>query len=820
MELPERYSNEAGDECRRDDNTERIIDMYRHTFFSFKRSLALPLTLAFACSSSEDDVEMSTGAETKSAGDGMAPAAGLGLRTNAQCEAASCGSALMEVCDPLGQDCDAGDTCVFDGGMFICVEDLSGELGAHGDPCDYTNACDPGLSCITPEMAPNCNEAGCCSTFCDLSAPNTCPGVNEGEYCVPWFLGGEPPSGYENVGVCALVGGLSEFCGNGVIGEGEECDDGARVSGDGCSSECTAEASLEWQAIVSQAQPRNWWRFDEVEGAVAEDHGSAAHHGQHLNDVTVGVPALLGRAAHFGHNPWTCLHIGELEPIAGDWTVEAVFAADGTGNLSTSVLVGPTVNSQVNDAVKAETWSDSGKMGFTNPWDRSFSAPLAATPTTFKHVTFVGTSEGVSLYVNGSFTDHNAETMQLTPGGIGAAWCAQGWAPGDVFGGLIDEVVIYDRALTSTEIASHAAVTKAALSEYYECGNGVTEGAEECDDGNAVNTDGCTDACLLPTCGDGLIWAGVESCDDGNDIGDDGCELCEIKTSQGIVYAMGLSNSGFTFRRFSETSQSWTTVAPEPAETVTTLTNDGNCVYLLSSVTYNSDPAKRNRLFKYTPDGGAGQWTDIGPGPAQIKTGGTSHDLLEWVGDGFYLVNNYSEYVNGMEKQGIEVWSYRNESWSLVTTSTEHRTAIAGEWDLVHQRLHVKERFPSGIITLDTSESPTPMTTVGTGINDGGNDAGAFSRDSFFRWVGSPYPIMKFALPTWNGSTTGTVLTGPVSYSDWSTDHADGKIYILKAGSPNVFYRYDPWSNSLDSTLPLPSNGDWVYPTLTVMRPL
>ena len=47
------------------------------------------------------------------------------------------------------------------------------------------------------------------------------------------------------------------------------------------------------------------------------------------------------------------------------------------------------------------------------------------------------------------------------------------------------------------------------------CGDGITDPGEECDDGNAVDTDDCTNACRLPVCGDGIVWDGHEECDDG-----------------------------------------------------------------------------------------------------------------------------------------------------------------------------------------------------------------------------------------------------------------------------------------------------------------
>jgi cysteine-rich repeat protein len=55
------------------------------------------------------------------------------------------------------------------------------------------------------------------------------------------------------------------------------------------------------------------------------------------------------------------------------------------------------------------------------------------------------------------------------------------------------------------------------------CGNAMVDGNEECDDGNAVDTDACTPACLDNVCGDGYHYEGVEQCDDGNSDDTDDC---------------------------------------------------------------------------------------------------------------------------------------------------------------------------------------------------------------------------------------------------------------------------------------------------------
>ena len=49
----------------------------------------------------------------------------------------------------------------------------------------------------------------------------------------------------------------------------------------------------------------------------------------------------------------------------------------------------------------------------------------------------------------------------------------------------------------------------------------LVQPGEDCDDGNAVDSDGCTNICLLAVCGDGIVREGGEECDDGNRIDED-----------------------------------------------------------------------------------------------------------------------------------------------------------------------------------------------------------------------------------------------------------------------------------------------------------
>jgi len=55
------------------------------------------------------------------------------------------------------------------------------------------------------------------------------------------------------------------------------------------------------------------------------------------------------------------------------------------------------------------------------------------------------------------------------------------------------------------------------------CGNGIVDPGEECDDGNTVDSDSCSNSCAKKSiCGNGILEIG-ENCDDGNKVNGDTC---------------------------------------------------------------------------------------------------------------------------------------------------------------------------------------------------------------------------------------------------------------------------------------------------------
>lgn len=177
------------------------------------------------------------------------------------------------VCRPVDGDCDSAESC--DGSGIDCPADAyaSGTVcrPADGD-CDLAESCDgTGPDCPADSVAPSTTE--CRSTAGDCDEAENCDGVNvdcpvddfnTGATCRPStgpcdpaeLCGGAsvdcPPSliitGCANDDGCCPAGcnannddDCSSICGNGIVEEGEQCDDGNSIDGDGCSAVCILE---------------------------------------------------------------------------------------------------------------------------------------------------------------------------------------------------------------------------------------------------------------------------------------------------------------------------------------------------------------------------------------------------------------------------------------------------------------------------------------------------------------------------------------------------------------------------------------------------
>src|SRR3989339_581642 len=130
---------------------------------------------------------------------------------------------------------------------------------------------------------------------------------------------------------------------------------------------------------------------------------------------------------------------------------------------------------------------------------------------------------------------------------------------------------------------------------FADCGNGILESGEQCDDGNYISRDGCSYSCYNETyrssyCGDGRLFVGKEECDDKNRISGDGCS----STCNNETYYVNMCGDNVTFIGEEECDKG-----------INGISGDG-CYDDCTNVTYNSIYCGDGVLFpinEYCGDG-------------------------------------------------------------------------------------------------------------------------------------------------------------------------------------------------------------------------
>ncbi len=360
-----------------------------------------------------------------------------------------------------------------------------------------SDICGDGI--VGPNEVCEVGQAGAMNT-CDLNGDGAADSVRP-TVCNASCTGFVETAGAD-ADVCA-----SFACGNGVIEQGEACDDGALNGQYGyCSSTCSGAGFFCGDGRIAGGESCDCG----LDGSGVSASGGACSspngvYGSNLNNTCA----------------WDC---GGSAAFCGDSIIQAGEQCDG--NVETWAGAVCRTGANMGDACTTDADCGGGVCGG--------SRPTNACPTS--RVCLDGPQEGYGCTADvqcpGStcsvFTVQTARTKTCADNGLAGDSCS--WVGGDTFIGKD---------------------CRAAVS----CGNGVVDAGEQCDDGNDVNTDACTNSCIANVCGDGIVQAGVEQCDLGTQNGQQcssayqsSCNYCSptctLLASSGAFCGDGVRNGG------------------------------------------------------------------------------------------------------------------------------------------------------------------------------------------------------------------------------------------------------------------------------------
>ncbi len=233
-----------------------------------------------------------------------------------------------------------------------------------------------------------------------------------------------------------------------------------------------------------------------------------------------GFAANVGRVRHCSFHNNTLYgndtlgtEFGELWiQFADSNTVEGnIFYAVGQPRLLTSE------EGNVDNALNFNIWFTPGGPGAAEfLWN---GTPYSG-PTGFSDYMSATLQDGQSSFIDPQFVDAGTADFHLSAGSYAIDFQNEAFVPAP---GEVD---------LDGEPRLNGPAVDAGADETTLCGNGIPEGIEQCDDGNAIDGDGCDSNCTTTGCGNRIVTAG-EECDDGTPYNSDCCVGCHSTALNG-----------------------------------------------------------------------------------------------------------------------------------------------------------------------------------------------------------------------------------------------------------------------------------------------
>ncbi|HEU5179235.1 MAG TPA: DUF4215 domain-containing protein [Candidatus Polarisedimenticolia bacterium] len=443
-----------------------------------------------------------------------APSSHGACRTGGECGSTSCtfcGDGIVNG----GEQCDDGNNIDTDGCRNSCVLPICGDSivgNTPGETCDPPGnpAGNNGNSCREDctvcgdavqqpgEMCDDGNgvDTDGCRNNCTLPiCGDSIVGNTPGETCDP--PGSIPTVPAGNTNACRPLGDAQcTYCGDNVVNDGEQCDDGNHVDTDGCHNDCTLPSCGD--GIINQEC--------ETCDTGAFPAGAPSSHGE-CRTGPCGSPGCTFCGDHIVNGGEECDDGNNID-------------TDGCHNNCTL----PTCGDGIVGNTPGETCDPPGSTPTVPAGNTNTCRPLGDAQCTYCGDNVVNDGEQCD---DGNHVDtdgcHNDCTLPSCGDGmINQSGCAE----------TCDTNAFPAGAPSSHGTCRPGPCGNPAACTF--CGDNMVNGDEQCDDGNNVDTDGCRNNCTLPTCGDGIVGnTPNETCDppgtpagnNGNNCRED-CTVC------------------------------------------------------------------------------------------------------------------------------------------------------------------------------------------------------------------------------------------------------------------------------------------------------
>lgn len=142
------------------------------------------------------------------------------------------------------------------------------------------------------------------------------------------------------------------------------------------------------------------------------------------------------------------------EDITGNWTV-GVWVNGQPSTSRNEVLL-----SGASSAIKINQWNKTGKVGITVYGSQDYTYNYSIPSNQWTHLTFVGTSTGTALYENGVLKETINAKMNGPMGSVGVEIQPGTGSKTSYFKGSLDELKIFNRALSASEIVDLAKASR------------------------------------------------------------------------------------------------------------------------------------------------------------------------------------------------------------------------------------------------------------------------------------------------------------------------------------------------------------------------